>query len=235
MTSSKALLVEHFQALIISLISSPTNFQPQSVPAAWSHVKLSTVSTPSHINTVHAFYSARNKPILHITETFLYPYNSRIRCSSVSIVTGLLTGLPEFDAQQRGEIILLATASILTLRYTQPPRHSPVTSDEVKNAWIYFFTPPYVFMSWCQIKHKTDFLHLFTNSHELQYKYFERKGFTVVKISFSSVYCNFFCKESKETRLMVSSHPFLCVSLVTAFEPVDGFSWDSKLLISCRQ
>jgi hypothetical protein len=29
--------------------------------------------------------------------------------------------------------------------------HSPPTSAEVKNKWIYTSTPPYAFMSWCLI------------------------------------------------------------------------------------
>jgi hypothetical protein len=32
--------------------------------------------------------------------------------------------------------------------------HSPPFSVEVKNAWSYISTPPYVFMVWCLIKHQ---------------------------------------------------------------------------------
>jgi hypothetical protein len=31
--------------------------------------------------------------------------------------------------------------------------HSPPSSAEVKNAWSYTSTPPYVFMAWCLVKH----------------------------------------------------------------------------------
>jgi hypothetical protein len=30
--------------------------------------------------------------------------------------------------------------------------HSPPPSTEIKNAWSYTFTPPYVFMEWCLIE-----------------------------------------------------------------------------------
>jgi len=31
--------------------------------------------------------------------------------------------------------------------------HSPPSSAKVKNAWSYTFTPQYVFMAWCLVKH----------------------------------------------------------------------------------
>jgi hypothetical protein len=31
--------------------------------------------------------------------------------------------------------------------------HSPPSSAEVKNTWSYTFTPQYVFMAWCLVKH----------------------------------------------------------------------------------
>jgi hypothetical protein len=37
--------------------------------------------------------------------------------------------------------------------------HSPASSAEVKNAWSYTSTQPYVFMAWCLlvVKHRGDF------------------------------------------------------------------------------
>jgi hypothetical protein len=35
--------------------------------------------------------------------------------------------------------------------------HSPPSSAEVKNAWIYTSTPQYVFMAWCSVKHRDNF------------------------------------------------------------------------------
>jgi len=32
--------------------------------------------------------------------------------------------------------------------------HSPPSSAEVKNAWSYTSTPPYVFMAWCLVKYR---------------------------------------------------------------------------------
>jgi hypothetical protein len=37
--------------------------------------------------------------------------------------------------------------------------HSPPSSVEVKNKWSYTYTPQYVFMVWCIIKHRD----IFTN------------------------------------------------------------------------
>jgi hypothetical protein len=44
----------------------------------------------------------------------------------------------------------------LSLEVRRPGReadHSPPFSAEVKNAWSYAFTPQYVFMAWCLVKH----------------------------------------------------------------------------------
>jgi hypothetical protein len=77
---------------------------------------------------------------------------------------GLRAGRPAFDSRQC-KIFLFSTASRPTLRPTQPhiqwvtgalsqgvkrpgreADHFPPTSAEVKNAWIYTSTFPYVFM-----------------------------------------------------------------------------------------
>jgi hypothetical protein len=77
-------------------------------------------------------------------------------------------GRPEFDSQQRQGIFLFATAFRPSLGSTQPPiqcvpgnvspavkqpkreaDHSLLSSAEVKNAWSYTSTPPYVFTAWC--------------------------------------------------------------------------------------
>jgi len=47
---------------------------------------------------------------------------------------------------------------VLSLRLKRPGReadHLPPYSVEVKNAWSYTSTPPYIFMAWCLIKHRT--------------------------------------------------------------------------------
>jgi len=63
-------------------------------------------------------------------------------------------------------ILFFATASIQDLGPTQSPiqrapgvrrpkceaDHSPPSSNEVKNAWSYASTPPYVFMAWYVMK-----------------------------------------------------------------------------------
>jgi hypothetical protein len=35
--------------------------------------------------------------------------------------------------------------------------HSPPSNAEVKNAWSYTSTTPYVFMAWCLVKHRHNF------------------------------------------------------------------------------
>jgi hypothetical protein len=48
----------------------------------------------------------------------------------------------------------------LSLGVKRPGRatdHSPPSSAEVKNAWNYAFTPQYVFMAWCLVKHRDNF------------------------------------------------------------------------------
>jgi hypothetical protein len=36
--------------------------------------------------------------------------------------------------------------------------HSPPSSAEVKNAWSYTSTPHYIFMAWCLVKHRDNFI-----------------------------------------------------------------------------
>jgi hypothetical protein len=40
--------------------------------------------------------------------------------------------------------------------------HSSPSSADVKNAWSYTFTPQYVFMAWCLVKHGDNFTFTFT-------------------------------------------------------------------------
>jgi hypothetical protein len=52
----------------------------------------------------------------------------------------------------------------LSLGVKRPVReadHSPPLSAEVKNAWIYTSTPQYVFMAWCLVKHRDNFIFTF--------------------------------------------------------------------------
>jgi len=35
--------------------------------------------------------------------------------------------------------------------------HSPTSAAELKNAWSYTSTSPYVFMAWCLVKHRGNF------------------------------------------------------------------------------
>jgi hypothetical protein len=49
----------------------------------------------------------------------------------------------------------------LSLQVKRPgrePDHSPPLSGEVKNAWSYTSTLPYVFMAWYLVKHRDNFL-----------------------------------------------------------------------------
>jgi hypothetical protein len=40
--------------------------------------------------------------------------------------------------------------------------HSPPSSAEVKNAWSYTSTHQYVFMAWCLVTHRDNFIFYFT-------------------------------------------------------------------------
>jgi len=42
--------------------------------------------------------------------------------------------------------------------------HSPSSSAEIKSAWDYISTPPYVFMAWCSVKQRDNFIFTFTFS-----------------------------------------------------------------------
>jgi hypothetical protein len=52
---------------------------------------------------------------------------------------------------------ILWAPGALTLEVKRPGReadHSPPSSAEVKNAWVYTTTPPYFFKAWCLVKHR---------------------------------------------------------------------------------
>jgi hypothetical protein len=93
--------------------------------------------------------------------------------SSVSIVTLVRAGRRGCDSRQGQRFILLVTASRLTLGPTQPPiqwvpgalslglkrpgretDHSFPFSAEVKSAWSYTSTIPFVFVAWCLVKYR---------------------------------------------------------------------------------
>jgi len=112
----------------------------------------------------------------HRTNTrLLYYCLTDTRCSSVSIVTRLRCGRQVFNSRQGNEVIffLFHTASGTALGPTQPPiqwvprdfcrrikrpdrqaDHSPPSSAEIKNAWSYNSTDPYVFLAWCLVKYR---------------------------------------------------------------------------------
>jgi hypothetical protein len=53
----------------------------------------------------------------------------------------------------------------LSLGFKLPGRegdNSPPSSAKVKNAWSYNFTPQYVFVAWCLVRHKDNFTFTFT-------------------------------------------------------------------------
>jgi hypothetical protein len=93
--------------------------------------------------------------------------------SSVSIVNRLRAGRPWFFPRKGQRMFLFTTAPRPALGQTQPPNqnvkgalslkvkrpgreadHSPVVNADIKNAWSYFSTPPYVFMSWYLVKYR---------------------------------------------------------------------------------
>jgi len=119
----------------------------------------------------------------------------RNRDSSVSIVTELRSGRPEFDCRQEQKFVLFATAFRTSLVSPQPPTqmgngvkrpgceadHSPPTSTEIKNAWNYTAIHPYIFMGWCLIKHRTRLHGLVLNK--------DRANFTLPAQMYAT--CNF--------------------------------------------
>jgi hypothetical protein len=97
--------------------------------------------------------------------------NSKMEATPESHIIAymILVGLSEFEYGDE-EIFLFLTRFRLVLRPTQPPiqwvpevlspevkrpgredDHLPPNSAEVKNAWNYSSTPPYIVMAWCLI------------------------------------------------------------------------------------
>jgi hypothetical protein len=48
--------------------------------------------------------------------------------------------------------------------------HSPPSSNEAKNEWIYTFTPPYAFVAWCLVTNMDNFIFYFTRGHDPTYR-----------------------------------------------------------------
>jgi hypothetical protein len=116
----------------------------------------------------------------------IYQLSIMSRDSSIGIALGFGLddrgfGVLRFDFRRRLGIFLFTTASRMALRPTQPPiqwvpgalslgvkrpgreaDNSPPFSAEVKNAWSYTSTPQYVFMTWCLVKHRDNFIFTFT-------------------------------------------------------------------------
>jgi hypothetical protein len=89
---------------------------------------------------------------------------------------GWTIGVLGFDFRRGLGIFLFTTVSRTALWPTQPliqwvpgalslgvkrpggeADHSHPSSTEVKNEWSYTFTPQYVFMAWCLVKHRDNF------------------------------------------------------------------------------
>jgi hypothetical protein len=97
------------------------------------------------------------------------------------LLNGKQIGVLGFDFRRGLGIFLFTTVSRTVLGPTQPPIQqvpgalslgvkrpgreadlSPPSSAEVKNAWSYTCTPEYVFMAWCLVKHRDNFIFTFT-------------------------------------------------------------------------
>jgi hypothetical protein len=101
--------------------------------------------------------------------------------SLVSIVTELgMDNQGSIPGRGRG-LFLFATASKSALESVHPPSyqtdtggsfpggqadHSPPSRTEVKNAYSYASTPPYVFTAWCLIKYMDNFTFTYFQSHK---------------------------------------------------------------------
>jgi hypothetical protein len=102
--------------------------------------------------------------------------HSRSHDSSFGIGTGYGLDDRRFDSRRGLGIFLFDIMSRPALGPAQPPiqsvpgvlslgvklpgreaDHSPPSSTEVKNAWIYNSTPQYVFTAWCLLKHRDNF------------------------------------------------------------------------------
>jgi len=121
------------------------------------------------------FHSFRTRFLKHQALPLL-PRSYALLFWSVSIVTRLWTGRPEFDCQQGQGFILFATASKRNSGPIQPPvewapwllfpgvkrpgretEHSFSSSDEVKNPWSDKSLPQYVFMALSFVKCRDNF------------------------------------------------------------------------------
>jgi len=105
-------------------------------------------------------------------------YRDRSRDSSVSVVTRPWAGRLRFDFRE-GQIFFCLLHRVQTdseahldcypmdevvsfpgkvKRPGREPDHSPPSSVEVKNAWNYNYTPQYVFIAWCLVKHRDTYI-----------------------------------------------------------------------------
>jgi hypothetical protein len=104
-----------------------------------------------------------------------------LRCFHNIHFQTITIGILGLDSWRGLGIFLFTTVFWTALGPTQPPiqwvpgtlflgvkrpgraaDHSPPSTAEIKNAWSYTSSPPYVFMAWCLVKHRDSFTLLFT-------------------------------------------------------------------------
>jgi hypothetical protein len=97
---------------------------------------------------------------------------------------------PEADPQQVHDTLLFPIMFIGNLRPTLSPvqrilgaishgeklsgweaDHSPLSSAKIENVWRYISTPQHIFMAWCLIKHKYNFISCFHHQQTIEKNY----------------------------------------------------------------
>jgi hypothetical protein len=89
--------------------------------------------------------------LIHVHKEFCYRTEHLLPCVGSTVHDDIGAVLASYPMGTRGSFRGVK-------RPGREADHSPPSSAEVRNAWSYTSSPQYVFMAWCLVKHRDNFI-----------------------------------------------------------------------------